>query len=118
MENIRLDLTSAWTLTKKIIVNSFENKYLVSYAEEINANYILRGIRSVKDYEYEKNMRHINQDLNSNVQTIFLMPPYEVSEISSSMVRGLVGPSGWEKVVGRYVNPFTLQQLNSRYNEK
>ena len=81
----------------------FENRYLVDYATEVGAGYILRGIRSAPDYEYERGMRHMNAELNADITTIFLMPPRELSELSSSMVKGLVGPEGWEKHVEKLV---------------
>lgn len=48
-------------------------------------------------------MRHINSDLNPEITTAFLMPTREFSEVSSSLVKGLVGPDGWEDVVEGYI---------------
>lgn len=84
-------------------ITSFSNRYLIDYAKEARATHILRGIRSVGDYEYERTMRNINGDLNSNICTVVLMPPRDIAEVSSSMVKGLVGPKGWERVVRNYV---------------
>jgi pantetheine-phosphate adenylyltransferase/8-oxo-dGTP diphosphatase len=64
---------------------------------------VLRGIRSESDYEYERTMRHINSDLDRNICSVFLMPPRDIAEVSSSMVKGLVGPDGWQEVVRKYV---------------
>ncbi|MBI2047138.1 pantetheine-phosphate adenylyltransferase [Candidatus Pacearchaeota archaeon] len=80
-------------------IASFENQFLVNYAKSIGADFILRGIRNEGDYEYERGMRHVNSDLNPQVTTAFLMPPREIAEVSSSLVKGLVGPEGWEDVV-------------------
>ena len=52
---------------------------------------------------YERGMRNINGDLNPKITTLFLMPPRDISEISSSMVKGLIGPDGWQKIVKQYV---------------
>jgi len=96
-----------WTelsgLAEDIRIDSFENEFLVNYAQSIGADYILRGIRSVEDYEFERGIRHINSDLKPDITTIFLMPPREISEVSSSLVKGLIGPNGWKDVVKRYV---------------
>jgi pantetheine-phosphate adenylyltransferase len=89
----------------------FDNRYLVDYAKEQNAAYILRGVRTSDDYEYERVMRHINADLAPDVTTIFLMPPRDIAELSSSMVKGLIGPAGWEKTVRRYVPPPVFEAL-------
>jgi len=84
-------------------IDSMENRFLVKYAESIGANYILRGIRSENDYSFERVMRNINGDMNSNIATVFLIPPREIAEVSSSMVKGLIGPDGWKEIVKKYV---------------
>jgi pantetheine-phosphate adenylyltransferase len=84
-------------------VSSFSNLYLVDYAQKIGATHILRGIRSQADYEFERTMRNINGDFEPGITTVFLMPPRKIAEVSSSMVKGLIGPKGWERIVKRYV---------------
>jgi pantetheine-phosphate adenylyltransferase len=84
-------------------LDHFTNMFLFDYARQIDAAYILRGIRNSHDYEYERAMCNINADLNPRVTTIFLMPPREISEVSSSFVKGLVGPKGWEDIVKDYL---------------
>ncbi len=88
---------------ERLRIEHFDNRYLVDYASDEDASYILRGIRSPQDYEYERVMRHINSDLAHDITTIFLMPPRDIAELSSSMVKGLLGPEGWEDTVRRYV---------------
>jgi pantetheine-phosphate adenylyltransferase len=88
---------------RNLSVTSFSNRYLIDYARLIRATHILRGIRSASDYEFERTMRNINGDLNISICTVFLMPPRDIAEVSSSMVKGLVGPKGWQKVVRKYV---------------
>lgn len=84
-------------------VTTFESQYLVDYAKSIDAQWLIRGLRSMDDFEYEKSMRYFNQDLNPLIQTIFLMPPRDLVEVSSSFVKGLVGPTGWESAIKKYV---------------
>jgi pantetheine-phosphate adenylyltransferase len=86
-----------------VSVASFSNLYLIDYAQEIGATHILRGIRSGADYEFERTMRNINGDLEARICTVFLMPPRDIADVSSSMVKGLVGPQGWRKAVRKYV---------------
>ncbi len=88
---------------RNLSVTSFSNSYLIDYAREIGATHILRGIRSGGDYEYERTMRNINGDLDPAICTVFLMPPRPIAEVSSSMVKGLIGPKGWRRVVRKYV---------------
>jgi len=96
---------------RNVTVASFSDSYLIHFAQSIGATHLLRGIRSASDYEYERTMRHINADLGGNICTVFLMPPRDVAEVSSSMVKGLVGPKGWQTVVRQYVPPPVYQAL-------
>jgi phosphopantetheine adenylyltransferase len=59
-------------------------------------------------------MRHINADLCPDITTVFLMPPRAIAEVSSSMVKGLVGPDGWEDLVAQYVPAPVLARLKTR----
>lgn len=96
---------------RNLSVTSFSNRYLIDYARSIQATHILRGIRSESDYEFERTMRNINGDLDSRICSVFLMPPRDIAEVSSSMVRGLVGPKGWQKVVRKYVPEPVFQRF-------
>ncbi|HEY8962207.1 MAG TPA: pantetheine-phosphate adenylyltransferase, partial [Luteolibacter sp.] len=71
---------------ERLTITHFDNRYLVDYAATMGADSILRGIRSSDDYEYERVMRHINADMAPQITTIFLMPPREMAEVSSSMI--------------------------------
>ena len=98
-----------------VTVASFSNRYLIHYAQLVGATHILRGIRTESDYEFERTMRNINGDLDSLICTVFLMPPRGIADVSSSMVRGLIGPVGWQKIVRKYVpEPVYKRLLESR----
>ncbi|KPN73903.1 MULTISPECIES: pantetheine-phosphate adenylyltransferase [Neisseria] len=84
-------------------VTVFGNRFLVDYADSIGARFVIRGIRTASDYEYERSMRYINSDLQPDITTVILMPPREFAEVSSTMVKGLVGPEGWRDMVRRYL---------------
>jgi len=100
----RLELLKSSSITDdRLTFEHFDNRYLVDYAKKKNAVYILRGIRSSHDYEYERVMRHINSDMAPEITTVFLMPPRDIAEVSSSMIKSLTGPDGWEETVKRYV---------------
>ena len=101
---------------ENVIVESFENQFLVNYALSIEAKYIIRGIRTQTDYEFERRMRYINSDLDDSITTIFLMPPREIAEISSSFIKGLVGPKGWQDVVNRYVPEPVYQKFLEHFD--
>jgi pantetheine-phosphate adenylyltransferase len=108
----RLEMLRSCTASfKNVRVETFTNQYLINYARKQRASFIVRGIRSETDYEYERVMRNINGDLDATVTTIFLMPPRDIAEVSSSMVKGLVGPEGWQKMVQPYLPPAVCRQL-------
>jgi len=111
-------LTRSTHMFPNIQIDMFTNQYLVEYATGIGAQYIVRGIRNESDYTYERSMRNINGDLRPNISTIFLMPPREIAEVSSSMVKGLVGPEGWENVVEKYVPKVVLEKLKEKHDAK
>ncbi len=71
----------------------------VEAAKENNANFILRGVRTVADYEYERNLAYANRNI-SGIETVLLYTLPELSYISSTMVRDLER-NGYD--VSRYV---------------
>ncbi len=108
----RLEMLRASTAgLDRLEIAHFNNRYLVDYAKKADAAYILRGIRSPSDYEYERVMRHINADMAPQITTVFLMPPRDIAELSSSMIKSLTGPDGWAETVRRYVPPAVFEAL-------
>lgn len=61
----------------------------VDFAQEQKAEFIVRGIRSVKDFEYEESIADINRKL-SGIETIFLFTEPDLASVSSSVVRELL----------------------------
>ena len=114
----RLDmLREATARFPNIEITSYSHQFLIAYAQTTGARYILRGIRTGSDYEFERAMRNVNGDLNPHISTVFLIPPRGIAEVSSSMVKGLVGPDGWEKVLKNYVPDAVLKRLMRAVNE-
>ena len=114
----RIDLLrSSIPSCERLTITHFDNRYLVDYAKEVGAEFILRGIRSPGDYEYERVMRHINSDMAPDINTVFLMPPREMAELSSSMVMGMVGPESWGKTVRRYVPSPVFDALVTKHSQ-
>ncbi|MDF1643831.1 MAG: pantetheine-phosphate adenylyltransferase [Pseudomonadales bacterium] len=59
----------------------------VDFAREHDANIIIRGIRTVADYEYELQLANMNRSMAPKIETIFLTPADNLSYISSSLVK-------------------------------
>ncbi len=102
---------------ERVTIDHFENRFLVHYASEIGATHILRGIRSEHDYSYERGMRYINGDMEPGIGTVFLMPPREIAEVSSSFVKGLVGPDGWQEIVKPYLSEPVYEMMLEKFGD-
>ena len=59
-----------------------------------NAKYIIRGLRDSHDFKFEKGIAQMNNNLNSEVETIFIITPPEISHISSSIIRDIIKNGG------------------------
>lgn len=70
----------------RIIVDHYEG-LTVDYCKKVNAKYILRGIRSNSDLEFEQPISQNNQILDNTIQTIFLISSPGLAHISSTIVR-------------------------------
>jgi pantetheine-phosphate adenylyltransferase len=77
----------------KIEVRTYEG-LTVDYAKKIGAAYIIRGIRTVADFEYEKGIAHINHALVPEIESIFILSKPGYSSISSTVVRDILRNKG------------------------
>ena len=71
----------------KVEVKTY-NDLTIDFARRENASYIIKGVRSVKDFEYERDMADINRQL-SGLETVLLFSLPELAAVSSSLVREL-----------------------------
>jgi pantetheine-phosphate adenylyltransferase len=76
-----------------IRVTPFES-LLMKFAEEVNANFIIRGLRAVSDFEYEFQMVGMNQRLNDDIETVFLMADVRYQFIASRLVKEIARLGG------------------------
>ena len=74
-------------------VDTFQG-LLVDYAHRRHAQAIIRGMRGVADFEYERQMALMNRHLRAEIETIFMMPPAEWSHVSSSLVKEVAALGG------------------------
>jgi pantetheine-phosphate adenylyltransferase len=70
------------------------NGLLVDYMKQIGADLIIRGLRSLSDFDHEYQLASVNAKLYSDIETVFLMASPEYSYISSSIVRELIVHGG------------------------
>lgn len=79
---------------QKVEIDSFVDTLLVEYAKSKGAHVILRGLRTVSDYEYEFQMAHANRALAPNIDTIFMMTESKYSHLSSTLIKEIVSYGG------------------------
>lgn len=84
---------------ENVRVERMTGGFLVDFARQLGATHLLRGIRNTTDFEYEKSMDRMNARMEPEIRTVYLMPPPELEDISSSFVRGFVGVQGWQRWV-------------------
>ena len=66
----------------------------VDYCRKVNAKYIIRGLRNSVDYQYERNIALINNELYPDIETLFLLTKPEHSSYNSSFVREILSFGG------------------------
>ena len=90
----RLDfLHKVFADNPKIGITHFEG-LTINFCIEQNANYIVRGIRSAADFEYEKTIAHLNNEMQPGVETILILTKANLSMISSTLVREIIKGKG------------------------
>jgi pantetheine-phosphate adenylyltransferase len=77
----------------KVEVRVYEG-LTVNFCREISARYILRGIRFVSDFEYEKTIADANRTLDKNIETIFLTGEPKFTSVASTIVRDILKHHG------------------------
>jgi pantetheine-phosphate adenylyltransferase len=92
---------------------SFEG-LLVKLAQEMDAQFVIRGLRAVSDFEYEFQMAQMNRELWSGVETVFLTPDQKYAFLSASLVREVARLRG---DVSPFVSPSVLQRLDRLLSE-
>ena len=66
----------------------------IEFCKKMNANYILRGLRTSADFEFEKSIAQNNKIMAPNIETIFILPIPELSAINSTIVRDIIRNGG------------------------
>ena len=66
----------------------------INYCQKIGANFILRGIRYVSDFEYEKTIADANRTLDKTIETIFLTGEPKYTSVASTIVRDIIRNGG------------------------
>ena len=91
-------------------VDTFEG-LLVDYAKQREASVIVRGLRAISDFEYELQMALMNRRLNSEIETVFMMPAEPYTYVSSWLVKEVFALGG---SISGLVPPVVETQLRAK----
>jgi pantetheine-phosphate adenylyltransferase len=86
---------------------------LMDFAESQNATAILRGLRAVADFEYEFQMAGMNQQLNADLETVFLMADAALQPIASKLVKEIARLGG---SIDKFVPPAVVTDVRNHLN--
>ena len=84
---------------------------LMDFAESQGASMIVRGLRAVADFEYEYQMAGMNQQLNADIETVFLMADVSLQPIASKLVKEIAIYGG---AIGNFVTPAVAEDVRQR----
>jgi len=86
---------------------------LMDFAEAQGATAILRGLRAVADFEYEFQMAGMNQQLNDDIETVFLMADVSLQPIASKLVKEIARFGGR---IDKFVTPAVAEDVRRHLN--
>ena len=90
-------------------VRPFEN-LLIQFVQEVDAKIILRGLRTVADFEYQFQLVGMNRVLEPSIETVFLAPAEHLSYISSTLVREI---SSYGGDISKFAHPAVVEAMKS-----
>ncbi len=90
------------------------NALLMKFAKAQGASVIVRGLRAVADFEYEYQMAGMNQQLDDEIETVFLMADVSLQPIASKLVKEIALYGG---DIGAFVSPSVRDDVAERINE-
>lgn len=110
----RVDLLKETTKNiPNVIIEEYQG-LLVDYADEKNADIIVRGLRAITDFEYELQLAQTNHKLNPKVDTVFLTTSVEYAYLSSSTVREIASYGGR---IDQFVPACVIEPVYNKFKE-
>ena len=109
----RVALIQKAAVDPRVEVRSFDG-LLADFVRTAGATLIVRGLRAVSDFEYEFQMALMNRNLAPGVETVFLVPAFDLTYLSSSLVREVARFGG---DVSQLVHPAVNQALKQKFGK-
>jgi len=94
-----------------VVVEGFEG-LLIEYVRRRGAHVLVRGLRAVSDFEYEFQLAAMNRSLQSDIETLFMMPGEQYTFVSSTLVKEVARLGG---DVSSFVHPLVAAALQERF---
>ena len=98
---------------KNVSVHSYKG-IIVNYAKEVGAKVLVRGVRSANDFGYEFELALMNQNLNPDIETVFLQSKEKYTIVKSSSIKQLAQFGG---DISRMVPPIVAEALSNKYKD-
>jgi pantetheine-phosphate adenylyltransferase len=89
LENRLKLINEVFSGNPKIEVKHYQG-LTIEYCAKVNANYLLRGLRTAADFEYERAIGQMNKAMNPDIETVFLLTMPEYSFVNSTIVRDIL----------------------------
>lgn len=86
-------INQVFGLVEKVDVHIYEG-LTVDFCKEVGAGYILRGIRTSSDFEYERAIAQVNKKMHPEIETVFLLTLPEHTPINATIIRDIVSHGG------------------------
>jgi pantetheine-phosphate adenylyltransferase len=90
------------------------NSLLMTFARRQGAGVIIRGLRAVADFEYEYQMAGMNQQLDDEIETVFLMADVALQPIASNLVKEIARYGG---KIGKFVPPQVEREVVAKVEQ-
>ena len=108
----RIKLIKAVLIDYPDIEIASTDKLTVEFAKSVNATAMIRGLRMVSDFDYELQLATINKQLDSSIETVFIMSSHEYSFLSSSSVKEI---AKFKRDVSLFVPDVVNEALKEKY---
>jgi len=77
----------------RVVVKTYDG-LTVDFCKNVNAGFIVRGLRNAADFEFEKAIAHMNSAISENIETVFILAEQQYGALSSSIIRDIIRNGG------------------------
>ncbi|MSP69327.1 MAG: pantetheine-phosphate adenylyltransferase [Bacteroidetes bacterium] len=93
LEKRKIWIEKVFVNEKKVLVEAFSG-LTIDFCRKVGAKFIVRGLRTTTDLEFEKAIAQMNKTMANDIETLFILPTPELSAINSTIIRDIVRNGG------------------------